>query len=271
MVDDPLAQNLAHLCSYYPSIAVVCRRLEINRQQFNKYLSGDTRPSRHSMRKICDFFGVTEAELLMDPPRFAEIVGLRRRPLGQSALAEPLAHLELLYQRSGNLHRYLGYYFRYFYSFGNPGRIMKSLLVIFEKDGKTFWKNIERSRALSAKGGTKTAKYSGMLFYLGDRIFAIEYETLLHNSITQAILYPSYQTRLTYLIGIQTGAPQTHGRKPGASVVLLERLGTSIDLRKALGSCGLFDKSDAAIDPTIRSLVTNKIPRGSFVLEAEDV
>lgn len=270
MVDDPLARNLAHLCSYYPSIAVVCRRLEINRQQFNKYLSGDTRPSRHSLRRICDFFGVTEAELLTDPPRFAEIVGLRRRPLEQGALAEPLAHLERLCRCSGDLHRYVGCYFRYFYSFSNPGRIIKSLLVISERNGKFFWKNVERSRSLGGKYGVKTAKYSGMLFYLGDRIFAIEYETLLHNSITQAILYPSYHTRLTYLIGVQTGAPVVHGRKPAASVVLLERLGTTIDLRKALASCGLFDRTDPAIDPTIRSLIGNKIARGSFVFEAED-
>mgnify|MGYP001972390984 CR=1 FL=1 len=43
------------------SIAAVCRRVGINRQQFNKYLAGAVRPSRHNMRRICDFFGVTEA------------------------------------------------------------------------------------------------------------------------------------------------------------------------------------------------------------------
>ena len=38
MDDDALPVNLAHLCGYYPSIAEVCRRLRINRQQFNRYL-----------------------------------------------------------------------------------------------------------------------------------------------------------------------------------------------------------------------------------------
>ncbi|MDO6588357.1 helix-turn-helix transcriptional regulator [Salipiger sp. 1_MG-2023] len=59
--------NLGFACSLLPSIAEVCRRVDINRQQFNKYLAGSVRPSRHNMRRICDFFGVTESELLMDP------------------------------------------------------------------------------------------------------------------------------------------------------------------------------------------------------------
>ena len=63
MTSDPLSTNLTFACSFLPSIALVCRRIGINRQQFNKYLSGRVRPSRHNMRKICEFFGVTEGEL----------------------------------------------------------------------------------------------------------------------------------------------------------------------------------------------------------------
>ena len=66
MPHDPVSANLSFACTLFPSIAHVCRRIGINRQQFNKYLSGSVRPSRHNMRKICDFFGVTEAELLME-------------------------------------------------------------------------------------------------------------------------------------------------------------------------------------------------------------
>ncbi len=79
MRPDPVTQNLGYICTYYPSIADVCRRLKFNRQQFNKYLSGQVRPSRHNMRRICDFFGVTESEMLLDHGRFVEIISLRRR------------------------------------------------------------------------------------------------------------------------------------------------------------------------------------------------
>lgn len=118
----------------------------------------------------------------------------------------------------------------------------------------------------SGKRATKTSKYEGVLFLLGDRIFAVEHETILGNSITQAILYSSYHTHLAHLIGVQTGAPLSHGRKPGASVVLLEFIGTRIDLRRALASCGLFEDGDPAIDPNILALIANRIPPGNFVV-----
>lgn len=269
MIDQSLPQNLAFLCSYYPSIADVCRRLEINRQQFNKYLSGQTAPSRRNMRRICDFFGVSESELLLDHQRFTEIVGLKRRPLGAGAPTEILAHIEELYRASGDLGRYVGYYFRYFYSFGHAGKIIKCLVVIFEKEGRYYWRSVERLQ-LKGRYGVKTSKYTGALLLLGDRIFALEYENLLKASITQLILYPSYRTSLTYLIGVQTGMPLLRGRKPAASIVLLEYLGKSINQRKALAACGLYDDDDPAIDPTIRSMIVNRISPDRFVLETDE-
>src|SRR5699024_5684921 len=105
----------------------------------------------------------------------------------------------------------------------------------------------------------ETTKYIGALVLLGDRIFALEYETRLRASITQMILYPSYHSNVTHLMGIQTGMPLLRGRRPAASVVLLEYLGKDIDLRKALKACGLFEEEDPAIDPGIRTLITNSI------------
>lgn len=269
MARDPLPDNLAFLCGYYPSIASVCRRIEINRQQFNKYLSGQTVPSRRNMRRICDFFGVSESELLLDHRRFTEIAGLKRQPIAGDGPTEILTHIEELYRGSGDLGRYVGYYFRYFYSFGHAGKIIKCLAAIYEKDGRYYWRIIERLK-LDGRYGVKTSKYTGALFLLGDRIFALEYETLLKSSITQLILYPSYRTSLTYLIGVQTGMPLLRGRKPAASIVLLEYLGKSIDQRKALRTCGLYDEADPAIDPTIRSMISNRVKPDSFVLETDD-
>ncbi|WP_181178373.1 helix-turn-helix transcriptional regulator [Mesorhizobium sp. B4-1-3] len=269
MNSEPLSQNLAFLCSYYPSIAAVCRRLQINRQQFNKYLSGQTWPSRRNMRKICDFFGVSEGELLMEHQRFAEIVGLRRRPLPIQP-TDVMAHVEQLYQHSGDLGRYVGYYFRYFYSFGYAGKIIKCLVIIYEKDGRYFWRCLERL-ATVGKQGVKTTKYAAALLLLGDRIFALEYETFLKSSVTEVILYKSYHPSVAYLIGVQTGMPLLRGRRPAASLVLLEYLGKSVDQKKALRACGLFNEDDSAIDPSIRSLITNRIPEGTFVLETEEI
>lgn len=270
MEDDALPVNIAHLCSYYPSIAEVCRRLEINRQQFNRYLGGQSRPSRHNMRRICDFFGVTESEILLDPAQFARLVSLRRHPLsGEEALAEPLRQIDALYRASGSLSRYVGYYFRYYYSFGYPGMVIKSLAVISERDGKYFWKNIEIARRGSNGQSPALCKYAGVVMLLADRIFVVECETLLRDSITQMTLYPSHQIRVDHLTGIQTGAPVRRGRKPGASLVLLEYLGRDVDLRKALAECNSLSEDE--VDPDIIRLIRNRISPGEHVLEAEQL
>lgn len=264
---EPFPANLGQLCSYYPSIAEVCRKLDFNRQQFNKYLSGTARPSRHNMRRICDFFGVTESEMLLEPERFADLVALRRRPRDSGPLREPLKHLELLYGESGPLERYHGFYYRYFYSFGYPGRIIKSLVQIFGHQGRSYWKNMELTR--NPGGPSDVSKYLGAAFLLSDRIFVVEYETMLRHSITQVMLYPSYSSRIDHLIGVQTGGPARRGRKPAASRVLLDSIGREIDLRLALAGAGIFEESE--IEPRVRALIANDLPDDAYVLEVDEV
>ncbi len=269
-MSDEFRQNLTLLCSYLPSIAEVCRKLELNRQQFNKYLAGTSRPSRRNMRRICDFFGVSESELLMEPQQFANMVSLRRKPIGQEELSGPLRHLDRIYQRSQALDKYIGYYFRYFYSFSTPGKIIRSLASIYKESERFYWNNIELLRNPETGRSHGLNKYEGAVFYLADRIYIVEYETIELGSITQATLYPSHRSRLDTLVGIQTGGPTRRGRKPGASKVALEYLGREINVRQALKRTGLFDPGDGSIRPEILSLIENTIEPSSFVLDVEE-
>lgn len=269
-MSDDFRTNLALLCSYFPSIAEVCRKLQINRQQFNKYLAGNSRPSRRNMRRICDFFGVSEAELLMETQQFEDIIALKRRPIQQEELSKPLRHLDRLYQHSQGLDKYIGYYFRYFYSFGNPGQIIRSLASINKEGERYYWKNIEVLRDPGSGRSKGLNKYEGVLFYLADRIYILEYESIEVNTITQATLYPSHRNRLDTLVGIQTGGPTRRGRKPGASKVALEYLGRDIDIRQALKRTGLFNAGDGAIRSEMLDLIENKIDPGSFVLDVRE-
>lgn len=45
------SKNLRLLCSYYKSIAELCRQLSINRSQFNKYLNASSTPSTYILRR----------------------------------------------------------------------------------------------------------------------------------------------------------------------------------------------------------------------------
>lgn len=71
-VREVFARNLRNLCETQPSIASVCRDIDINRQQFARYLSGKGLPNTGNLEKICEYFGIVEAELfrsdLLMPP-----------------------------------------------------------------------------------------------------------------------------------------------------------------------------------------------------------
>jgi transcriptional regulator with XRE-family HTH domain len=58
-----LAKNLRRLTSQIGSANFVCRELDINRQQFEKYLKGRSLPSPATLKRICDYFKVSEEEL----------------------------------------------------------------------------------------------------------------------------------------------------------------------------------------------------------------
>lgn len=264
------SKNLAFACCHYRSIADVCRRIGINRQQFNKYLSGDVRPSRHNMHRICDFFGVTEAEILMDETLFRQLIGLRRPSSDTSQLDLPMRHMERILASSRPVDRYEGYYFRYFHSFGNKGCIIRSLARIVIRDSRGYFKNIEVLRDPDDGHWMRTNRYEGMVLQLADRLQVIEYEAMEANSITQMTLYPSYQQRIDYLLGIQTGGPTRRGRKPGASRVALEFLGTHIDIRRALRETGLFHPRSPSLRQEIVTMIENRIDEGDFVLEVDE-
>lgn len=51
-------ENLRLLCTTRPSIAAVCRDLDINRVQFNRYMSGHSFPKPNILQKMCDYFRV---------------------------------------------------------------------------------------------------------------------------------------------------------------------------------------------------------------------
>lgn len=63
---DVFAENLRQLVAGEPSISACCRALDINRTQFNRYLSGETYPRPDVLARICDHFGCN-ARILLEP------------------------------------------------------------------------------------------------------------------------------------------------------------------------------------------------------------
>lgn len=257
------AENLRFLSSHYKSVAEVCRRLQLNRSQFNRYLGGQSTPSRHIFKSICYFFGVEEYEILLPPAEFQRIVGLRPAGLNGDGTPRPyVAYLDQLVRRSRkDLAEYEGFYFEFSKSMTRPGLILCSLIRVSDEEGGTVYQRIEN---MAGAGQPRVkCKYKGMAFYLNDRIFLVDYDSLTGNEISQTVLYPNYQTRLTRLSGLKLGVSTGCRREPLCARVLWQSLGRRIGVKRALKACGLYHQDSGEIEPEIKALIDNGTAAGA--------
>ena len=118
-------------------------------------------------------------------------------------------------------------------------------------------RRIEHFDSLSASHLSFKCRYVGSAFYLSDRIFLIEKEQLTRNEITETILFPTQRNKVGRLSGLILGVSSSEERRIACSRVFLEWLGTSINIRKALKPCGLFDPRAREIDPQISTQIDN--------------
>ncbi|ASP40154.1 transcriptional regulator [Bacterioplanes sanyensis] len=253
--------NLKLLCSYYKSIADVCRRLDVNRSQFNRYLNGRSQPSANMLLKLCTFFGVEKHEILLPHSQFERLVKVRPKRAEADEPSHPLwPHLQQLEQWSANhnLERYLGYYFEYYQSMACPGKILRTL-VCMEKQGEHVV--YQRTERLQESPADKVfhGKYLGVVHYLTDRIFMSDYESLTGHELTQTILFPSFKNRILRLTGLKLGVSGSGERMPCCARVVYEYLGPQVDVLNALSLCGLYQQDSSAIDDSVRHSIHNDV------------
>ncbi len=257
-MNQDFCNNLRLLTDHYKSVAEVCRNLGINRTQFNKYLSGNSNPSRHIFKTLCDFFGVEKHEMLLPHGKFEKLVQLRSSNGGNMPTYAPFMD-HLMSRSRDEISEYDGYYFEYSYSMSAPGLILRSLMQIATQNRATICYRLENMARPDQNNGRSRSRYRGLVFYLDDRIFLVDHDTLTNNEISQTILYPNHKTRLTHLTGLKLGVSSSKQREPLCTRVVLEALGQEINAREALRKCGLFEPGANEIEPEFEALIENRI------------
>ncbi len=266
-----LGCNIRALCDQYASVAHVCRSIGINRQQFNKYLSGNVSPSRHNLEKICSFFDIEKEVLLLDEKSFQDVIEVRKqgKPLNTKSNSSIDLLLENLPASNLLLDRYIGYYRLYFHSLGYPGYIISSLLKLYRDGDRFYTSSIEHLWDKSNENAIRQRfKYSGVVIYLADRIYITDIETLSNEMICYTALYPCYRSSLDFMSGITCGVGSHHTRTPRATRVEYEFLGKTIDIRQALTSCSLYKMDSNRISDDIKKRIANDIGPADFMLTA---
>jgi len=261
MALDDFSTNLRLLCSYGNSVSEVCRRMRMNRQQFHRYLTGATKPSLQTIRRICDYFSIEDHEIFLACETFQDLI--RLRPPRLDGNRNPMHdYFDKLFATPEQALKYPDKYIGYYYYYSQPSRsskrIYRSIVQIYRNGGYLFSKQLERYPD-SEISLPDVLKHDGIVYTVSDRLIMTERESSAGASLWHSIFYTSDNNRITFLAGLSVGVTPESAHTVVAYRSLLEYLGEDIDLKSALRHCGSYDYEALEVGPYIKACVSNDL------------
>jgi hypothetical protein len=261
------ATNLRERCLELGTIADACNKAAINRQQFNRYLSGASLPNARTLARISDYLKVREEELFMDRKRSREVAEASTQPIVHLAtlfrtpasaaainsLPKPDAPELASFRHSVNVMD--GYYYCYFPVQNLRGFVVRSLLRVKRakdiaefKRLTLFWSPAKRRRVLAF------SKHYGIVMANRESHYFLGKNTSSDHGVSLLVAEKRAidGTRLHRGLGLVQGSAS-----PMACHICLELLPamvTARDIRKAISSLGIIGDKDASLNPMVSAL-----------------
>lgn len=235
----------------------------------NKYLNGHSRPSLPVLRRLCDFFGVDEHEVLLDQRSFRELIRLRPPQLGGAPdlFERTVEHLSATSpESSALLARHEGYYHSYTHAEPSRNLYLCSLTRIYREGGRWVSKTVDRQLGKHYLVPS-TLKYSGIVFEGFNRIVVVEREQQPGRSLFTSYLYGSDYGTPTYLSGLIMNLRPEGDHGISCVRTVWEALGPAPNLRKALGKCGLIDSNVTPLPDVVTQFTDNAMRVGETVFQ----
>jgi transcriptional regulator with XRE-family HTH domain len=256
------AANLRYLCDQRGSVSHICRKAKINRQQFNKYLSGRHLPSPGNVRIIAEHFGLNpelmfsehaDFRALIDGNFFDTFSRLRQQPQVQRFLATLMGTPETTEETL------LGVYDRYHYSSIYPRRILKATFCIYRGPDLLQHTYVERFPSYDNPSRTAyTFKYHGFVAPVEGRIFTVDFESAQRNEMTFGILSIVQRNSKRFMFGITSGIAATMFRQPFSTRIALHFSHPGILTKKDLRKATTLDMNDPSIPREVREYLGDK-------------
>jgi transcriptional regulator with XRE-family HTH domain len=249
--DAALAANLRTLCDRHGSVAAVCRKINVNRQQFNKYLSGVHRPSAANLRIIANFFGLSVPILFSDPDEFRTLIdgnffhamsSARQLPEFSNFVAN------MIVENKAQQDDILGVYDRYQYSSIYKGFVLRSAFCVYRNNEFLQHYYIERFPSFDdPKKIEYVFKYYGFSFPVADRLFTADFEGIQSNELTFGVYAQVKRNAKKFMFGISSGIAATVFRQPYSTKVALHYRGPGLIRREHLRELTVMDRNDPRI------------------------
>lgn len=136
------------------TIADVCRDLQINRQQFNKYLSGAVFPAPATLEKMALYFGIDQIALFQSREALRTSFEVRKQAriqgLGIFSETAVIEQLGLAATQSAASPLQEGIYYVYYPWLFDPTQLVRSVMVIFKKEGLSYFRRYTRLQTSSS-------------------------------------------------------------------------------------------------------------------------
>ena len=242
------SKNLKELAARKGSTAQICREIGMAPQQFNKYINGSTYPTPHTLARICSYFKVTEADLLLRHDEFVSTIG---SAFLDNPAARKIPFLKGFSEGLAQIRPYLGAYQVYYCSPAWPDKILVAASFIDERDGIAHMRTLERGHA-PLPGGLNRSRYKGLATMLEGRIFIVEYEAENDGAITETILYKPHRQESRYLKGMTLGLAWRPRRSPFSAKTIWRKAQTTQSAREVLRECGVYSKDHPKIDAIVK-------------------
>jgi transcriptional regulator with XRE-family HTH domain len=258
-----IAANIRLLCEHHGSIAEVCRATGINRQQFNKYLSGRTLPHVITMRRLCDFFSVTEKQLFLDPAIFKQLVN------GGNLVGSPCLSSRcnsLLHEMTKGAADCLpqGLYYAYFPWLRDSSKTLRALLAVRKRGDLLTFKRFTRITNSNPEiSYCVKSKHDGLVFERQGTIFLAALDGRTQGGLSLMTFGRSAVGETGAFVGL--ALVLTAWGDPIASRVTLVSLPLNAKLWPSLNRCGVVDIHSNDIDSMTRETIvmpnTEAIPQ----------
>jgi len=244
-----LAQNLRFLCAEKPSVAMICREIGINHQQFSKYITDRSKPSPHNLRRVAQYFGMDETTLLQSHAEFVSAYQNRNtRP--SSNRQDPLSGA--FPGDIAKLRPFLGAYQIFFHAPVSGNDIMVNTVFLDERDGIVYSRLIEALKTHRV-GQRRWTRCDGKVSYQNGRIFVFDNERRNESALSMHILTPPPRQKKTYLFGTMCFLASLPRRIPYASKVVWKRFDTYRSVRELFKTCGVYSSESLKLDPVVRN------------------
>jgi transcriptional regulator with XRE-family HTH domain len=230
------AHNLRKKCERYVSIADACNHIEVNRQQFNKYLSGAMLPNARTLNRLCKVLEIEEWELFVPEHSKISAADDGSNDVGQtdtSMLARLLSKDNIcneFLQKGFAASIRPGMYVCYFPMPGIRGCVVGSMVSVNMKDGiLMFTRHTRLSSPSAQQNWIAFGKHRGFVLSNGTFDYMFGYNTISPNNFS-LMCFPK---DVTGGAGLLTGLAIIQGLNPlVACRTVMKAVGSKLSERK---------------------------------------